>query len=80
MSNKIYEPVVKNSQECVRNVLKYLSGISGDKVVTGQHTQTMAMEELETIKRVTGKSLRCWGLSCYPIRRTSTSPTQMMSA
>ncbi len=55
MSNKIYEPVVKNSQECVRNVLKYLSGISGDKVVTGQHTQTMAMEELETIKCVTGK-------------------------
>ncbi|MBR1751037.1 MAG: beta-mannosidase [Ruminococcus sp.] len=55
MSDKLYEPVVKGSQECVRNVLKYLSDISGDRIVTGQHTQTMEMEELSLIRKVTGK-------------------------
>ena len=55
MSDKIYMPVDPNAQPCVRNVLKYLSDISGDRIITGQHTQTMAMEELECIRRVTGK-------------------------
>ncbi len=55
MSDKIYDPVDPNAQPCVRNVLKYLSDISGDRIITGQHTQTMAMEELGCIRRVTGK-------------------------
>lgn len=54
MSDRIYTPVNPNAQECVKNVLKYLSDISFDKVVTGQHTQTMAMEELYQIKNTTG--------------------------
>ena len=36
MSDRIYTPVNPNSQECVKNVLKYLSDISFDKVITGQ--------------------------------------------
>ena len=55
MSSKLYTPANPESQECVRNVLKYLSDISGEKIITGQHTQTMAQEELEKIKSVTGK-------------------------
>ena len=55
MSDKIYMPVDPNAQPCVRNVLKYFSDISGDRIITGQHTQTMAMEELGCIRRVTGK-------------------------
>ena len=39
----------------VKNVLEYLAGISGKKVITGQHTQTMDMEELAVIERETGK-------------------------
>lgn len=48
-----YTPINPNSQKCVKNVLKYLSDISFDKVITGQHTQTMAMEELCQIKKIT---------------------------
>ena len=54
MSNRIYTPVNPNAQECVKNVLKYLSDISFNKVITGQHTQTMAMEEFHHIKKITG--------------------------
>lgn len=54
MSDKIFTPVNKNAQQGVKNVLKYLSDISGDKIVTGQHTQSMAQEELIKIEEVTG--------------------------
>lgn len=62
MTRRSTEPVFKNSQKCVGNVLNYLSDISGVKIVTGQHTQTMAMEEIETIKRVTGKEPALLGI------------------
>lgn len=52
---KLFTPTNVNAQQSVRNVLKYLSSISGDKILTGQHTQTMAMEELGHIRTVTGK-------------------------
>lgn len=55
MSKKIYTPVNPNAQEGVKSVLKYLSDISGDRIVTGQHTQTMAQEELLKIVSVTGR-------------------------
>ena len=55
MSDKLYAPVNPNAQECVKNVLKYLSDITYDKVITGQHTQTIAQEELHKIEEVTGK-------------------------
>lgn len=55
MSSKIFEPVDPNAQECVKNVLKYLSDITYNKVLAGQHTQTMAQEELHHIRNITGK-------------------------
>ena len=55
MSDKLFTPVNPNARQCVKNVLKYLSDISGDKIVTGQHTQSMAQEELHKIEEITGK-------------------------
>ena len=55
MSEKLYTPVNPNAQEGVKNVLRFLSDISGEKIVTGQHTQTMAQEELFKIEEITGK-------------------------
>lgn len=55
MSDKIFIPRNKNAQECVKNVMKYLSDITYKGVITGQHTQTMAQEELYYIENVTGK-------------------------
>lgn len=55
MSDKIFVPQNKNAQDCVKNVMKYLSDITYKKVITGQHTQTMAQEELHYIEQVTGK-------------------------
>ena len=55
MSDKIFIPVNPNAQDCVRNVLKYLSDITYKQIVTGQHTQTMVQEEPEYIEKVTGK-------------------------
>ena len=54
MRNKQYIPVNPEAQKCVQNVLKYLSDITYHQVLTGQHTQTMAMEELSHIQAVTG--------------------------
>ena len=55
MSDKLFAPQNKNAQDCVKNVMKYLSDITYEKVITGQHTQTMAQEELHYIEDVTGK-------------------------
>ncbi|MCR5149031.1 MAG: glycoside hydrolase family 26 protein [Eubacterium sp.] len=55
MDRKCDNPVNEASQPCVRNVMKYLADISGSCIVTGQHTQTMAMEELYKIRDITGK-------------------------
>ncbi len=52
---RYYEPADKNAIDEVRNVMRYLTGISGKRIITGQHTQTMAMEELHHIRSVTGK-------------------------
>lgn len=48
-------PSDPDAQSCVARVMSYLADISGDRIVTGQHTQTMAMEELVKIREVTGK-------------------------
>lgn len=42
MSDKLFVPQNKNAQDGVKNVMKYLSDITYEKVITGQHTQTMA--------------------------------------
>ncbi len=55
MSDKLYTPCNKNAQQGVKNVMKFLSDISFNKVVTGQHTQTRAMEEYHRILKITGK-------------------------
>ena len=53
--DNIFTSVNREAKPCVKNVMKYLSEISGDRILTGQHTQTMKMEELELIRNVTGK-------------------------
>ncbi|MGN0578825.1 MAG: glycosyl hydrolase [Ruminiclostridium sp.] len=55
MSDKIFTPTNPNAQDCVKKVMKYLSDITYEKIVTGQHTQTLAQQELHYIKSVTGK-------------------------
>ena len=55
MSDKIYEPSNANMQQGARNVLKYLAEITYEKIITGQHTQTMEQEELKLIEEKTGK-------------------------
>lgn len=55
MSDKIFTTVNPNAQDCVKNVMKYLSDITYKQIITGQHTQTMAQEELSHIEKVTGK-------------------------
>lgn len=55
MTNRISVPSNPDSQECVKNVMNYLADISFDKMITGQHTQTMAQEELHHIRKITGK-------------------------
>lgn len=55
MSDKNFIPCNANAQKCVRDVMKYLSDITYNQVITGQHTQTMAQEELHHIEAVTGK-------------------------
>lgn len=49
-------PRNENSVIGVKNVLQFLADISGKKIITGQHTQTMDMEELQYINRITEKS------------------------
>lgn len=40
MNDKIFIPRNKNAQECVKSVMKYLSDITYEKIITGQHTQS----------------------------------------
>ena len=55
MSDKIFTPTNPNAQDCVKRVMKYLSDITYSKIITGQHTQTAAQEELHYIEDITGK-------------------------
>ena len=48
-------PVNKNATKEAKKLLSYLETISGKKIITGQHTQTNPMEEVEYIKSLTGK-------------------------
>lgn len=48
-------PVNPNAQAEVKNLLEFLNSIEGKAILTGQHTQTQKQEELELIKRETGK-------------------------
>ena len=55
MKRKWDIPTNLASHPSVRNVMMYLADICGDRIITGQHTQTMAMEELNLIREVTGR-------------------------
>ena len=52
---KLRTPADPEALSAVRRVMDYLSEISYKKILTGQHTQTMALEELEHIRSVTGR-------------------------
>ncbi len=56
-SNKAKEviPVNSNAQQEVKDLLNYLKSIEGNKIILGQHTQTMEQAELKYIEEVTGE-------------------------
>lgn len=61
------EPVNTKATKNAAKLLQYLYEISGKGIITGQHTQTTAMEEIEEIKKITGKepALRGFELLSY---------------
>lgn len=60
-------PVNPQATYQAKKLLQYLTGIGGRKIVTGQHTQTVAMEEIDKIREITGKepALRGFELLAY---------------
>ena len=60
-------PVNPQATYNARKLLRYLFAIGGRKIVTGQHTQTVAMEEIDEIIKITGKepALRGFELLSY---------------
>ena len=60
-------PVNPQATYNAKKLLQYLTGIGGRKIITGQHTQTVAMEEIDEIRRITGKepALRGFELLAY---------------
>lgn len=60
-------PVNSNATKNAVKLLDYLYEVAGKRIVTGQHTQTIPMEEIEYIREVTGKEpkLRGFELLAY---------------
>jgi mannan endo-1,4-beta-mannosidase len=60
-------PVNKNASDEAKKLLGYLEETAGKGIITGQHTQTIPMEEIEYIKNITGKEpkLRGFELLAY---------------
>ena len=60
-------PVNKNATRGAKKLLNYLSEIAGKALITGQHTQTIPMEEITYIREKTGKApkLRGFELLAY---------------
>ena len=54
-------PVNANATENARNLLNYLSDTAGTGIITGQHTQTIPMEEIDYIRDVTGREPKLRG-------------------
>lgn len=54
-------PVNPNATKEARDLLKYLYEIAGKGIITGQHTQTNPMEEVEYIKEKTGREPKLRG-------------------
>ena len=55
MEEIIVTPADHSAIPEVKKLLEYFASIRGKKLITGQHTQTMAQEELHHIYSVTGK-------------------------
>ncbi len=60
-------PVNPQASHNARKLLQYLTALGGRRIVTGQHTQTVAMEEIDEIRKITGKepALRGFELLAY---------------
>ncbi|MGN0247502.1 MAG: glycosyl hydrolase [Lachnospiraceae bacterium] len=56
-----------NATTAAKKLLNYLSDIAGNAIITGQHTQTNPMEEIDYIRKKTGKEplLRGFELLAY---------------
>ena len=52
--DKITTPCNPNALPCVRELMRYLGDLSGNGILTGQHTKTRRLEELHHIEAVTG--------------------------
>lgn len=50
-----------NASHKAKQLLNYLSETAGKKIITGQHTQTKPMEEIDYIRSVTGKEPKLRG-------------------
>ncbi|HAK58137.1 MAG TPA: beta-mannosidase [Lachnospiraceae bacterium] len=61
MNEKIYEPVNPNATPAAKKLLSYLYETAGNSIITGQHTQTVPMEEISYIEKSTGKSPKLRG-------------------
>ena len=55
------QPVNPNASKEAGKLLQYLAENAGKKIITGQHTQTVPMEEIAYIKEVTGKEPKLRG-------------------
>lgn len=60
-------PVNRNATQKAKDLLAYLEEVSGKAIITGQHTQTVPMEEVSYIMDITGKEpkLRGFELLAY---------------
>lgn len=54
-------PINKNATENAKKLLNYLSETAGKSIITGQHTQTIPMEEIDYIFSKTGKKPKLRG-------------------
>lgn len=61
------KPVNQNASTEAKKLLQYLENIAGNAIISGQHTQTIPMEEIDYIKTITGKEpkLRGFELLAY---------------
>lgn len=69
-----------NAQPEVQRVLDYLEENRGNRLILGQHTQTMEQPELEHIRRITGNFRRSAGLNSSPTRLISARRTPARNA
>jgi len=58
---KGYEPVNPNATGEAKKLLDYLYDVAGKQLISGQHTQTVPMEEVAYIKDVTGRRPKLQG-------------------